>query len=293
MKPTFEELGREIGFLTDVKNNAYGSSFEKCGEFLQLLYPAGIPPHKLANALLLVRIFDKQMRIATDEDALGESPFADIAGYGLLGTRLHQEKKGTWQGSVNAQAAQPSSSAMPASAEPLTRTPTTTKANEPNEPPPSPQPASSSPQPTDATAKTAEENVSANEGALARQEGRDLRQVVVSSWCRAAFGDFHADSIEQRGLRLMEEAAEAAQASGVGVHLAHRVVDYVWNRPEGSLFQELGGVAVTLHALASAAGINSEDAEITEVVRVLSKPLSHFAQRNKQKNDDGLRAGAL
>jgi hypothetical protein len=43
--------------------------------------------------LLLVRIFDKQMRIATDADALGESPFADISGYGILGAHMHQTKK--------------------------------------------------------------------------------------------------------------------------------------------------------------------------------------------------------
>lgn len=35
--------------------------------------------------LCLVRILDKMFRIATDKDALGESPYRDIAGYGILG----------------------------------------------------------------------------------------------------------------------------------------------------------------------------------------------------------------
>ena len=35
----------------------------------------------------VVRVLDKLFRIATDRDALGESPWRDIAGYGLLGAR--------------------------------------------------------------------------------------------------------------------------------------------------------------------------------------------------------------
>jgi hypothetical protein len=75
------ELGRTVA----EKNTAYGSAFAKSGEFLKLLYPDGISPDQYTDMLLLVRIFDKQMRIATDKRALGESPFRDIAGYGILG----------------------------------------------------------------------------------------------------------------------------------------------------------------------------------------------------------------
>jgi hypothetical protein len=76
---------RNLGQMVHEKNAAYGSSFAKCGQFLALLYPNGVKPEQYADMLLLVRIFDKQMRIATDKDALGENPFSDIAGYGLLG----------------------------------------------------------------------------------------------------------------------------------------------------------------------------------------------------------------
>lgn len=81
----YEELGREIGALVDEKNTAYGNSFAKCGDFLRLLYPNGIRPEQYTDALCLVRIFDKQMRIATKKDAFSESPYRDIVGYGLLG----------------------------------------------------------------------------------------------------------------------------------------------------------------------------------------------------------------
>jgi hypothetical protein len=84
-KPDFVTLATEIGKLVAEKNAAYGSSFAKCGEFLRILYPDGIQPDQYHDALLIVRIFDKLMRIATAKDALGESPYRDIAGYGLLG----------------------------------------------------------------------------------------------------------------------------------------------------------------------------------------------------------------
>jgi len=84
--PDFKKIGTDIGALVNEKNAAYGDSFAKCGQFLTLLYPDGIRPEQYDDALALVRIFDKQMRIATRKDAFGESPYRDIAGYGILGT---------------------------------------------------------------------------------------------------------------------------------------------------------------------------------------------------------------
>lgn len=91
---TFVEIATEIGELVTEKNLAYGSSFARAGEFLALLYPAGLRPEQYGDALLLVRMFDKMMRIATDRDALGESPFLDLSGYGILGAHMHQQKEG-------------------------------------------------------------------------------------------------------------------------------------------------------------------------------------------------------
>lgn len=80
----FAALGAEIGRLVETKQRAYGSSFSKAGRVLLELYPSGIPPEKLPDALTIVRVVDKLFRIATDRDALGESPWRDIAGYALL-----------------------------------------------------------------------------------------------------------------------------------------------------------------------------------------------------------------
>lgn len=81
----YEQAGVNLGKLVAEKNRAYGDSFAKCGEFLKLLYPDGIEPDQYKDALSLVRIFDKQMRIANQKEAFSENPYRDIAGYGLLG----------------------------------------------------------------------------------------------------------------------------------------------------------------------------------------------------------------
>ena len=81
----FEKIGTEIGKLVDEKNTAYGSAFEKSEEILKVLYPEGIEPEQYKDMLAVTRIIDKLFRIATKKDAFGESPFKDIAGYGILG----------------------------------------------------------------------------------------------------------------------------------------------------------------------------------------------------------------
>lgn len=126
-------------------------------------------------------------------------------------------------------------------------------------------------------------------GALngSHSHARDVRQAANAQWVADAFGAEQAQSIPQRGVRLLEESDEAAQAAGVTREMAHRLVDYVWDRPVGKLNQELGGVGVTTLALASAAGLSADAAEVEEIQRIQAKPLSHFAQRNTVKNEAG------
>lgn len=121
-------------------------------------------------------------------------------------------------------------------------------------------------------------------------KSRSHRQSRVSEWCIKAFGHDQATSLPQRGIRLVEEALEAAQAAGSSAEMIHRLVDHVYSRPVGELGQELGGVGVTALALAAAAGLDADAAEATEVQRVLSKPLSHFRERNSLKNAAGFDA---
>ena len=80
----WDSIALEVATLVKAKNAAYGDSWNKSGEFLRLLYPNGVTPENYKNMLVLVRIFDKMMRIATDNDAFGEDPFKDVLGYCLL-----------------------------------------------------------------------------------------------------------------------------------------------------------------------------------------------------------------
>jgi len=89
----FEKIGTDIGQLVDKKNTAYGSSFEKSEQILKVLYPEGIKPEQYKDMLAITRIVDKLFRIATKKDAFGESPFRDIAGYGILGVANDEEEK--------------------------------------------------------------------------------------------------------------------------------------------------------------------------------------------------------
>jgi len=88
----YTSIGLEIGELVDEKNAAYGDSFTKAADFLQILYPNGIPVTAYTDALCIVRIFDKLMRLASDKGYNNERPYADIAGYAFLGLVKDRER---------------------------------------------------------------------------------------------------------------------------------------------------------------------------------------------------------
>lgn len=75
----------EIGELGERKNAAYGDSAAKYHDFLSLLWPKGVPPASYRDAGLALRVFDKLMRVATNNDPAGENPWDDAAGYALIG----------------------------------------------------------------------------------------------------------------------------------------------------------------------------------------------------------------
>lgn len=82
-------MGQDIGKLVSEKQVQYGNSVGVSCEALKLLYPSGLRPDQFGDALLVVRVFDKLSRIAQrgkdGKDLGGESPWKDIAGYGILG----------------------------------------------------------------------------------------------------------------------------------------------------------------------------------------------------------------
>jgi NTP pyrophosphatase (non-canonical NTP hydrolase) len=136
------------------------------------------------------------------------------------------------------------------------------------------------------------ESTSVLDEAQGASGSRNQRQADTHAWCVAAFGDHDARSIPQRGLRLVEEAIETAQACGCDPAMLHRLIDHVYAKPVGDLAKELGGLGVTLLALAEAAGVSADEAEKHEIERVRAKPLSHFAARNAAKAAAGFHVSA-
>lgn len=123
--------------------------------------------------------------------------------------------------------------------------------------------------------------------ALERLLPRDRRQAMILAWAELAFGREEATGIPQRGLRLLEEAIEVFQACRGTAKIAHELVTFVFKRPCGSIGQELGGVAVSLLALAAASGLSAEVEECREIHRVLTKPVEEFSRRNAVKSAAG------
>lgn len=96
----YVKIANELGNLVKEKQEAYGDSFSKSQQIINILYPDGIRPENYQDLLTITRIIDKLFRIATDKDALGESPYRDIAGYALLGLANDLEKNKANTGEV-------------------------------------------------------------------------------------------------------------------------------------------------------------------------------------------------
>ena len=86
----FQKIATDIGALLQEKNTSYGNAFDASAAFLNILYPHGIAPAQYTDLGLLIRIFDKMMRIANG--ASTEDPYQDIAGYGILGVKKGETK---------------------------------------------------------------------------------------------------------------------------------------------------------------------------------------------------------
>ena len=198
MKHTYEQLGRELGVLVERKQRAYGDSFGRSAAFLRLLYPHGILPAQYDDVLVSVRIFDKLARLATGNDPDGESPYQDIAGYGLLGVQLanqraEERKKHECPGSVSDQDARNPSEAQPDSAAETTSSKTTTSANAKAANAPSQPHASCSPDPASADASTAMDRAKGAEDVLVALYRN--RNVICGSCFRMVEGCLDARSV--------------------------------------------------------------------------------------------------
>jgi hypothetical protein len=97
------------------------------------------------------------------------------------------------------------------------------------------------------------------------------------------------DDVQERAMRLLEEAHELVQSLGVSRERAAAVADYVYGRPVGDPEQEFGGVSVTLAVLANVTGISWERSAVRELERI-NKPhiIEKIIGRQSEKRAAGM-----
>jgi len=104
----------------------------------------------------------------------------------------------------------------------------------------------------------------------------------VLRWAEESFGPI-ARNRDERAARLAEEAMEVAQAEGVPLETLKRIADRIYSRPVGELGQEVGGLGITLYALAANCGLNLFGEIEREWKRVLSKPRDWWQRKHAEK----------
>ena len=83
----FDVIANELATMLASKNRKYGDSYAKMAHVLPLFYPNGVRGENLLDAVFILRIIDKLMRISSDQRDDDEDPVMDVAGYAILRMR--------------------------------------------------------------------------------------------------------------------------------------------------------------------------------------------------------------
>lgn len=102
-----------------------------------------------------------------------------------------------------------------------------------------------------------------------------LWQAMIRDWMFNEVKEPDQWNPTNRGQRLLEEVLEAYQCPGIGLteDQCHTLVSYVYNRPTGTLHQELGGVIICLLALSDATEEDLHKCMIDEYNRICTPEL--------------------
>lgn len=106
-------------------------------------------------------------------------------------------------------------------------------------------------------------------------------QLMIHAWCIMTFGPDVTNDVRERCQRFLEEALELTQSLGLDRAQAHKLVDYVYDRPTGEPFQEMGGTLITLAALAAGAHLNMAAAGAAERERIFRPDVQEVIQRKQ------------
>lgn len=106
-------------------------------------------------------------------------------------------------------------------------------------------------------------------------------QFAVRAWMLQCFSPEVSEDLMERSHRFMEEAIELGQSCGTTQEDMHKLVDYVYGRPAGDAKQEIGGVMLTLGALAHPLRASILSCAVSELARV-NNPVMMQKIRDKQ-----------
>lgn len=115
-------------------------------------------------------------------------------------------------------------------------------------------------------------------------------QRECGAWATSTFGEEAANYVPLRTHRFIEESLELAQALGCTKETVLQLVDYVFGRPKGEPYQEVGGTLTTLAVLCRAAGLEMVRDGYTELFRV-QRP--EIAEKIRQKHLNKPKFGPL
>lgn len=116
------------------------------------------------------------------------------------------------------------------------------------------------------------------------KEENNKYQNRIKPWLIECFGNDVAYDKKERNARFLEEALELVQSLGCSEEEAQQLVAYVYNRPIGQPYQEVGGVMVTLAALCLVNDLDMHENGETELKRIWTKvDVIREKQSQKQK----------
>lgn len=114
-------------------------------------------------------------------------------------------------------------------------------------------------------------------------DDRAERQIEVEKWVIKTFGSQCLHSIEERVLRVVEEAIELAQAEMVPREKIEALLSHVFSKEPGNPKQELGGLGVTVLAYAASKRINCDTMELIELERIKNISPGYFRVKQNIK----------
>lgn len=117
---------------------------------------------------------------------------------------------------------------------------------------------------------------------------RGKRQVEVEKWIKQTFGHVCFASIEERVLRVVEEAIELAQSEFVPRERIEELISHVYSKERGNPKQELGGLGITMLAYAASKRISCDLMEEIELTRIRNLSPTYFRQKQNIKAAKGL-----